>query len=214
MSQKRIIIRPLRQSDADDIYEIMHMPNVLWGTSVLPSKTVDAWRKVIESWVIDEQWHVFVAETNEKVVGMISLEVGKGRERHIGDIAMAVHDMYQGQGIGKMLMLTVVDFADNWLNLVRLELDVYADNERAIRLYQQFDFEIEGKKRCDTLRGGNYIDSYIMGRLHLQHLPQVRTEVGTEAVNRVPTAVAMTANPNADAIHQMDAASRVPTPEQ
>src|SRR5579863_4941962 len=105
MSQKRITIRPLRSSDADEIYEIMHMPDVLWGTSVLPSKTVEAWRKTIEGWVTDEHWHIFVAETNSKVVGMISLEVGKGRERHIGDIAMAVHDAYQGQGIGKMLML-------------------------------------------------------------------------------------------------------------
>lgn len=180
MSQKRITIRPLRQTDADDIHEIMHMPNVLWGTTVLPSKTVDAWRKTVESWVTDENWHVFVAETNGKVVGIISLTVGKGRERHIGDIAMAVHDAYQGQGIGKMLMLTVIDLADNWLNLVRLELDVYADNERAIRLYQHCDFEIEGRKRCDTLRGGNYIDSYIMGRLHPQH-PQHPQHMQTHA---------------------------------
>jgi len=118
---------------------------------------------------------VFVAEVNGKVVGIVNLKVGKGRESHIGDIAMAVHDMYQGQGIGKMLLITVIDLADNWLNLLRLELDVYTDNERAITLYQHFDFEIEGKKRCDAFRGGTYIDSYIMGRLRPQKL-QVQTQ--------------------------------------
>src|SRR5215472_12186592 len=178
MSEKHIIIRPLRQSDANDIYEIMHMPNVLWGTAVLPSRTVDWWRKTIESWVTDEHWHVFVAETNGKVVGIISLEVGKGRERHIGDIVMAVHDAYQGQGIGKMLMLTAIDLADNWLNLVRLELDVYADNERAIRLYHQSNFEIEGKMRSHTLRNGNCMNSYIMGWLHLENTRLDQAPVG------------------------------------
>jgi hypothetical protein len=85
------------------------------------------------------------------------------------------------------LMLTVIDLADNWLNLVRLELDVYADNERAIRLYQHCDFEIEGKKRCHTLRGGNYIDSYIMGRLHPQHLQHKQTDAGyAETLTQVP----------------------------
>jgi putative acetyltransferase len=189
MSQKRITIRPLRLSDVDDIYEIMHMPNVLWGTAVLPSKTLESWRQTIEGWVTNEHWHVFVAEVDTKVVGIISLEVCKGRERHIGDIVMAVHDAYQGQGIGKMLMLTITDLADNWLNLVRLELDVYADNERAIRLYQQFGFEIEGKMRCHTLRGGNYIDSYIMGRLHLQSPQPVKNQANEDAINRISTAL-------------------------
>src|SRR5438045_4617415 len=109
--------------------------------------------------------HVFVAEIQGKVAGIINLHVGTGRESHVGDIAMAVHDKHQGQGIGKMLMLTVLDLADNWLNLVRLEMDVYTDNERAMRLYKNFDFEIEGRKRLDAFRGGSYIDSYILARL-------------------------------------------------
>src|SRR6266700_4462398 len=168
MSQKRITIRTLRLEDASDIHEIMHMPNVLWGTSLLPSTTSNFWFHTIEQWVQDERMHVFVADISDKVVGIVSVRVGTGRESHVGDIAMAVHDKYQGQGIGKMLMLTVIDLADNWLNLVRLELDVYTDNERAVNLYKRFDFQIEGQKRCDGFRAGVYIDSYVMGRLRPQ----------------------------------------------
>jgi len=168
MNQKRIIVRPLRMSDADDIHEIMHMPMVLWGTLNLPSKTADEWYATIKDWAADEHTHVFVADIDGKVVGTISLLVGKGRESHMGRITMAVHDAYQGQGIGKMLMLTVIDLAEKRLSLVRLELEVFTDNERAIRLYKHFDFEIEGTKRCDAFRDGNYIDSYVMGRLRPQ----------------------------------------------
>ncbi|GAC1378369.1 MAG: GNAT family N-acetyltransferase [Ktedonobacteraceae bacterium] len=165
MSQMRITIRPLRLEDASDIHELMHMPNVLWGTSLLPSTPSNIWLNIIQNWVQDERMHVFVADIAGKVAGIVSVHVSTGRESHVGDIAMAVHDKHQGQGIGKMLMLTVIDLADNWLNLVRLELDVYTDNERALRLYKNFDFEIEGRKRLDAFRGGSYIDSYMMARV-------------------------------------------------
>ncbi|HLH62605.1 MAG TPA: GNAT family N-acetyltransferase [Ktedonobacteraceae bacterium] len=168
MGQTRITIRPLRLSDTEDMHEIMHMPNVLWGTAQLPSKSLEMWRKTIEGWLNDEHAHDFVAEIGGKVVGAIHLRVGEGRERHVGTISMVVHDAYQGQSIGKMLMLTVIDLADNWLNLLRLQLEVYTDNERAINLYKRFDFEIEGKKRCDGFRAGVYLDSYVMGRVRSQ----------------------------------------------
>jgi L-phenylalanine/L-methionine N-acetyltransferase len=186
MSQTRIIIRPLRLTDAADIHELMHMPNVLWGTALLPSTTADRWHKITESWLQDEHMHVFVAEIQGKVVGAVSLHTGTGRESHVGDIAMAVHDKHQGQGIGKMLMLTVIDLADNWLNLVRLEMDVYTDNERALRLYKYFDFEIEGRKRLDAFRSGSYIDSYILARLRLRTTEQAAWSAAETADNPAP----------------------------
>ena len=164
----RITIRPLRLTDAEDIHELMHMPNVLWGTSRLPSTTAEEWRLICEQWIHDERIHVFVADIQNKVVGMVRVRTGQGRAKHVGDLAMAVHDKHQGQGIGKMLMLTVIDLADNWLNLVRLSLEVYIDNERAMRLYKNFDFEIEGRVRAGNYRNGKYIDSYLMGRLRPQ----------------------------------------------
>ncbi len=166
----RITIRPLRLTDADDIHELMHMPNVLWSMSLLPSTTQEEWRLTIEQWIRNEHVHV-----------------GQGRSKHVGNLFMAVHDKHQGQGIGKMLMLTVIDLADNWLNLVRLKLDVYTDNERALHLYKNFDFEIEGRLRAESYRNGKYIDSYVMGRLR-PHVQSSYSEVATQIPATPPTA--------------------------
>ena len=78
---------------------------------------------------------------------------------------MGVHDDWQGKGIGTALMRACVEMADKWLNLTRLELEVYTDNEAAIRLYERFGFEREGTLRQYAFRDGQYVDSYLMARL-------------------------------------------------
>ena len=62
-------------------------------------------------------------------------------------------------------MVAAVDLADNWLNLLRLELGVYTDNEPAIRLYKKVGFVVEGTLLKYTYRAGQYVDVVTMARL-------------------------------------------------
>jgi putative acetyltransferase len=73
---------------------------------------------------------------------------------------MMVRDDWQGKGVGAAIMRAVIDLADKWLNLTRIELTVFTDNEPAIALYRKFGFEIEG-----TLRKYAFCEQGVRGRL-------------------------------------------------
>ena len=72
---------------------------------------------------------------------------------------------YQGQGVGRRLMEALLDMADNWLMLTRVELEVYTDNKRAVHLYEKMGFEIEGVRRKASVRNGVLADEYLMSRI-------------------------------------------------
>jgi putative acetyltransferase len=62
-------------------------------------------------------------------------------------------------------MRSALEIADNWLRLTRIELTVYADNERAIRLYERTGFEVEGLLRRYATRQGELAHALMMARL-------------------------------------------------
>jgi putative acetyltransferase len=108
-----------------------------------------------------------VAVVGDRIVGMVSVETfpNRPRRRHAGAIGICVHEEWHGKGVGTALMRAIVDLADNWLNLTRLELEVYADNEAAISLYERMGFEVEGTLRQHAFRDGQYVYSKMMARL-------------------------------------------------
>ena len=61
----------------------------------------------------------------------------------------------------------MVDLAERWWNVRRLELNVYADNAGAITLYERFGFEREGVHQAYAWRDGAYVDSLSMARVRL-----------------------------------------------
>jgi putative acetyltransferase len=62
-------------------------------------------------------------------------------------------------------MGALVGAADNWFGIKRLELTVFTDNSRAIRLYERFGFDPEGIQRAYAFRAGQYADVLGMARL-------------------------------------------------
>jgi L-phenylalanine/L-methionine N-acetyltransferase len=107
-----------------------------------------------------------VACVGGEVVGHLALSVYMNpRTRHSGHFGIAVRDDWQGRGVGTALMEACLGLADNWLNLTRLDLRVYADNAPAIALYEEFGFELEGTHRRFAFRNGEYVDAHVMARL-------------------------------------------------
>lgn len=158
-------IRRVEPDDYSAIYDIYSCPKAYAGTLQLPYPSREYWRRRLAE--PDDGAYHLAAVVGDRVVGTLGLNTfpGRPRRRHAGAIGMGVHDEWQGKGIGTALMRAVIDLADNWLNLARLELEVYTDNEAAIRLYERFGFEREGRLRQYAYREGRYVDAFVMGRL-------------------------------------------------
>lgn len=61
-------------------------------------------------------------------------------------------------------MNALIDLADSWYALKRIELEVYVDNEVTVNLYKKFGFVIEGTMKCYAMKDGKFIDAYLMAR--------------------------------------------------
>jgi len=166
MDQEDIIIRAVEPEDAAALAEIFNQPRAIWGTLQIPYVSVEARRKRREA--SPGNHTVLAAVISEKVIGMAALHPAEQpRRAHAASLGMAVHDAYAGRGAGRALMGALVDQADRWLNLRRLELTVWSDNDRAIRLYEHFGFEREGLLRAYAWRDGAWADAVTMARLRL-----------------------------------------------
>ena len=160
-----ITIRRIEPGDFEAVRQIYTAPKVIWGTLQLPFPSAEQWRQRLAE--PPEGFFSLVAEVEQEIVGHLGLHTfpNRPRRRHVGKIGMAVRDDWQGQGVGTALLQAAVDLADKWLNLIRLELTVYTDNEPAIRLYEKFGFTIEGTLVQYAFRDGQYVDTYTMARL-------------------------------------------------
>ena len=165
MEKPTITIRRAVAADAEAIKQIFEGPRVVWGTLQLPYPLLEKWEK----WITEpsDSFFRFVACAEDKVVGEFGLDTfpSHPRRKHAGEIGMAVHEDWQGKGVGSAMMQTAVDLADKWLNLSRLELGVYTDNEPAIALYKKFGFVIEGTMKNFAFRDGKFVDVHAMARL-------------------------------------------------
>lgn len=156
-------IRRAEPGDAEGLRALYAAPDVYSNTLQLPLPSQEQWRKNLADWA----GNTLVAVAGGELIGHCGLHGNtRPRNQHVAFIGLSVVPAWQRRGVGTSLMKSMLDLADNWLGILRLELQVYTDNHRAIALYQKFGFEIEGTLRSNVLRQGQYVDSHLMARLH------------------------------------------------
>ena len=163
-------IRPFKESDIADINEIRSMRGVIETIPTLFSESVAFTEKVMKSIGPNDPVLSAVIDTpeGEKVIGNGVLRLTeKARLRHTASVALIVHAGYHNMGVGRAILSQLLEIADKWLMLVRIDLEVVADNAGAIHLYESLGFQTEGRLKYAFMKDGKYADLLIMGRYNL-----------------------------------------------
>ena len=159
----------IRHSEPEDIAAIKDIyaePSCYSGTLQLPYPSLDQWQQQLLKKPVG--FYSLVAWAEGLIVAQLGLQVMPSpRRKHAANMGMAVKQSYRGQGVGHALLKQAIDMADNWLNLNRLELEVYTDNKAAIQLYKKHGFVTEGLAQAYAFRAGEYVDVILMARLRL-----------------------------------------------
>ena len=161
-----ISIRRATPEDASALATLMADEAVYGNLLQLPHPSEAAWRERLEAKPSNGDVQL-LAITQDQVIASAGLHGNiHTRRRHAMHVGMAVAAAAQGKGVGSALMTALIDYADRWAAVLRIELTVYTDNARAIALYKKFGFVEEGILRAYGLRDGRYQDVLAMARLH------------------------------------------------
>lgn len=164
-----LILRRAKPSDAAALAEHLTEPDIFPGLLQVPYANAELWQQRLSTPPVAGSPDLFLlAERDGHVIGSAGLHPAgpQLRRRHAMALGIAVSAAAQGQGVGGALMTALLDYADNWAQVLRIELTVFSDNERAIRLYERHGFEHEGRHKAYALRDGVYVDVLAMARLH------------------------------------------------
>src|SRR5947209_2031899 len=135
-------VRPAKPSDSDAIWNVLE-PIIRAGeTYTLPKD----WTKerALAFWLSPEH-AVFVAEENETVVGTYFLRANqKGGGAHIANGGYVTAPWASGRGVARQMCAHSLDHAKS-LGFRAMQFNfVVSTNERAVRLWQSFGFEVVG----------------------------------------------------------------------
>ena len=160
-----IEIRPARADDIDSARACLDVVarerRYLAFFEAPPLESSRAWWQGL----IDRGCPFEVARDEAQVVGWCDITpVPRPAFSHVGTLAIGLLAEYRGRGIGRPLLAATIADARRY-GLERIELDVFASNTRARRLYEALGFEAAGLRRRHAKLGEGYEDCILMALL-------------------------------------------------
>lgn len=163
---EEIILRPIEDEDSEYLYKyknnwevVQHLGGFSKGYS---KKEIFEWINFHRAKQDEMLWTIAEDKTN-KCIGHCGFYNIEHRLRQAEYAIMIGEPAYWNQGIGKMITKVLIEFGIRQLNLHRIFLTVNCKNEKAINLYTDVGFKIEGRMRDAQFRDGVYSDVIMMG---------------------------------------------------
>ncbi len=107
---------------------------------------------------------LFVAVVDGRLVGQADVHPGRPpKESHVGTLGIAIANGYRSVGLGPALMEQCLEWMRD-RQFKKASLQVFSTNARAIALYKNLGFEIEGIRPRQYRIRDAWVDDVLMGR--------------------------------------------------
>jgi len=156
-----MLIRPAADDDANAIWTIME-PIIRAGETYCLPRDMDK-DSALAYWLSPER-EVFVAEDNGDVVGTYCLQANqKGGGAHVANCGYMTAVFATGRGVACAMCAHSLDRArERGFRAMQFNF-VVSTNERAVRLWQRFGFQIVGRLPGAFLHPSmGFVDAYVM----------------------------------------------------
>jgi ribosomal protein S18 acetylase RimI-like enzyme len=158
-----MLIRPAANEDANAIWAIME-PIIHAGETYTLPRDMD--KKTALAYWLSPEHEVFVAEENGEIVGTYFLQANQqGGGAHVANCGYMTAVTATGRGVARAMCEHSLGRARGRRFRAMQFNFVVSTNERAVRLWQSFGFDIVGRLPGAFLHPTlGYVDAYIMYR--------------------------------------------------
>ncbi|MCO6510897.1 MAG: GNAT family N-acetyltransferase [Aridibacter famidurans] len=171
---ERIVLRQLRDSDAEDLFAIFGDDEVIRYWSSPAHESLDDSRDLILDTLRQFkartmfEWCAALRDSDRMIGTCTLLNVDIAHRR--AEIGYALNRGFWGRGYATEIVELVIAFAFGPLNLHRLEADVHPDNAGSFRLLEKQGFKREGYLRERWHHLGRIEDGVYLGLLRPEWL--------------------------------------------
>ena len=170
---ERVTLRPVSEDDVAGLMDLLADPegNRLTGTHAeFDEATARRW--YASRGDQDDRLDLAIVErATGEYAGEVVLNDLDPANRSCG-FRIGLRRAFQDRGLGSEATRLIVEYAFDVLALHRVELEVYAFNPRARRVYERAGFVVEGTRRDALLWDGEWVDAITMSILSTDPRPR------------------------------------------
>ena len=157
-----IELRRAKPPDADFLVELLADDEVRQFLGPRSATTrAEVLEEIDRSLAEPESFGRFVIEADGEPAGMLGFHVANARSRIARLERLAVHPAFRGRRLADEAARLFQRLLLEELGFHRLELEIYAVNERACAHAERVGFVREGRKRQAYLKDGDWVDSVL-----------------------------------------------------
>lgn len=153
LETKRLIIRPIVEADASDVFEYAKNPNVGSLAGFKPHESIEETKSVIDTVLKIDSLAIVLKGTN-KVIGVITLSK---KLDDIYELGYSLSENYWHKGLMSETVKALVDYAFKNLKAYEIDAGCFMENYRSEKLLLKVGFKYMGIHENDYL---NYDNKY------------------------------------------------------